>query len=133
MPLYQEHFFEPDETGVLAHILAPNDSNDEQSVPILLQLLTQLHPVFAVQEFVSWISKQLIELAQPYPVVTQAGWKALQRASVLLEFNASEQILGVQVPLAEILPEAVVLQGPSSAINELHSFRVPIRLEQDLG
>jgi len=64
-------------------------------------------------------------VAQPNPVVTHVGWKMLQRASVLFEFNASEQILGAQVPEAEILPEAVVLQGPSEAVKLPHCSRVP--------
>lgn len=100
---------------------------------MLLQLLTQLHSVLATQEFFSWIVEQPVEVAQPYPVVTQVGWKALQRASVLLEFKASEQILGVHVPEAEILPEAVVLQGPSVAVNLPHCSRVPVKPEQLLG
>ena len=54
VPLYQEQFFVPDETGVLTHILANDVVNDEQSVSILLQLLTQLHPTLAVQEFISY-------------------------------------------------------------------------------
>jgi len=94
--------------------------NTVQSVSILLQLLTQLHPILALQEFYSCIIEQLTERAQPYPVVSQVGWYALQRASVLLEFKASEQILGVQIPVAEILPEAITLQGPSVAVNLAH-------------
>jgi hypothetical protein len=100
---------------------------------MFLQLLTQLHPVFAAQEFFSWIVEQLVEVAQPYPVVTQEGWKALQRSSVLLEFKASEQTLGVHVPEAEILPDTVVLQGPSEALNLPHCSRVPVKPEQLLG
>ena len=74
VPLYQEHFFEPEETGVFTHILAENEVNNEQSATILLQLLTQLQPVFAAQEFISYIYKQLAEVIQPYPLVTQLGW-----------------------------------------------------------
>jgi hypothetical protein len=100
---------------------------------MLLQLLTQLHPVLAAQEFFSWIVEQLIAVTHPYPVVTQVGWKPLHKASVLLEFKASEQILGVHVPEAEILPVAVVLQGPSVALNLPHCSRVPVKPEQLLG
>ena len=53
VPLYQEQFLEPVETGVLTQILAPEAVNDEQSALILLQLLTQLHPTLAEQEFFS--------------------------------------------------------------------------------
>ena len=53
VPLYQEHFLEPVETGVLTQILAPDAVKEEQSVLILLQLLTQLHSSFALQEFYS--------------------------------------------------------------------------------
>jgi len=117
----------------LTQILAPDAVKDEQSELILLQLFTQLHPVFAVHEFFSWIILQPTEMAQPYPVVTQVGWNALQRASVLLEFKASEQILGVHIPEAEMLPVAVVLQGPSMAVNLPHCSRVPVKPEQALG
>jgi len=72
-------------------------------------------------------------VAHPYPVVTQVGWKLAHKASVLLEFKASEQILGVHVPVAKILPVAVVLQGPSVAVNLPHCSRVPVKPEQLLG
>jgi len=76
---------------------------------------------------------QPTEEAHPNPVVTQVGWKVWQRVSVLLEFNASEQILGVHVPEAEILPVAIVLQGPSEAVNLAHFSNVPLYYEQVLG
>ena len=50
----------------------------------------------------------------------------MQRASVLFEFKASVQIFGVHVPEAEILPEAIVLQGPSVAVNLPHYANVPV-------
>jgi len=131
--LYQEQFLEPDETGVLTHILEPKLVKDEQSASIFLQLLTQLHSVLAAQELSNWIIEQVAELVQPYPFVTQVGWKALQRVSVLNELEASVHFFGVHVPEAAILPAAVVLQGPSVAVNLLHYSRVPVKSEQALG
>lgn len=59
-------------------------------------------------------------MTHPYPLVTQVGWYDLQRSSVFCEFGASAQTLGIHGPEAIILPEAVVLQGPSVAVNLPH-------------
>lgn len=70
---------------------------------------------------------QLAEGAHPYPFVTHDGWNYLQSASVLYEFTASVHILGVHAPVA------VVLQGPSAAVNLPHCSVVPAKPEQVIG
>jgi hypothetical protein len=108
-------------TWVLTQTLGPDPVNYEHSLNTLLQLLTQLHPIFdALQDLLTWIYEQLTEVAHPYPLVTQVGWYDLQSSSVSCEFGASAQTLGIHGPEARILPVAVVLQGPSVAVNLPH-------------